>query len=186
MGLTELETVWGPRALGLLRIVAALLFMEHGAQKLLGFPPSRSSRCRSCSRCCGLRDFLELVGGFFVLIGLFTRPVAFILSGEMAFAYWMAHAPNSFFPALNGGDAAILFCFIFLYLAVAGPGASASTGRAARRQRLERQTRGKPNLNSAPPLLTWMQPTDLYSQTWPNRWQIKRFLRRGLRGLIER
>lgn len=118
----ELETVWAPRVLALLRIVAALLFMTHGAQKLLGVPASERAmpELLTLMWCAG---FLELVGGSFILIGLFTRPVAFILSGEMAVAYWTAHAPKSFFPALNGGDAAILFCFIFLYLAVAGAGA---------------------------------------------------------------
>ncbi|MGU4174445.1 DoxX family protein, partial [Pseudomonas aeruginosa] len=74
---------------------------------------------------------LEFVGGILVLIGLFTRPVAFILSGQMAVAYFMAHAPSNFFPALNGGDAAILFCFIFLYLFVAGPGAFSVDERRA-------------------------------------------------------
>jgi putative oxidoreductase len=124
MDLRELETVWGPRALGLLRIVAALLFMEHGAQKLLGFPPMSGDRAMpELFSLIWLAGFLELVGGFLVLIGLFTRPVAFLLSGEMAFAYWIGHAPSSIYPALNGGDAAILYCFIFLYLAVAGPGA---------------------------------------------------------------
>lgn len=118
----ELETVWAPRALALLRIVTAVLFMTHGAQKLLGFPPSERAMPELFTL-IWFAGFLELVGGFFILIGLFTRPVAFILSGEMAVAYWMAHAPKSFYPALNGGDAAILFCFIFLYLAVAGAGA---------------------------------------------------------------
>jgi putative oxidoreductase len=70
----------------------------------------------------GIAGLLELVGGALLLIGLFSRPVAFILSGEMAFAYFIAHAPKSFFPALNGGDAAILYCFVFLYIAFAGPG----------------------------------------------------------------
>jgi putative oxidoreductase len=113
--------------LGLLRIVTALLFMEHGAQKLLGFPPTDRPMPELFSL-MWFAGFLELVGGFFVLIGLFTRPVAFVLSGEMAFAYWMAHAPKSFYPALNGGDASILFCFIFLYLAVAGAGAFSTDG----------------------------------------------------------
>ena len=118
----ELETVWAPRLLGVLRVVAAILFMEHGAQKLLGFPPTE----RPMPELLTLMWFagvLELVGGFFILIGLFTRPIAFVLAGEMAFAYWMAHAPKSIYPALNGGDAAILYCFIFLYLVAAGPGA---------------------------------------------------------------
>lgn len=118
----ELETVWMPRALAVLRIVTALLFMEHGAQKLVGVPLSERAMPQLFTL-IWFAGFLELVGGFFILIGLFTRPVAFILSGEMAVAYWMAHAPKSFYPVLNGGDAAILFCFIFLYLAVAGAGA---------------------------------------------------------------
>ncbi len=122
MNFTELGAVWSPRVLGLLRIVAALLFMEHGAQKLLGFPPSDHGSPELLSL-LGVAGILELVGGFFILIGLFTRPVAVLLSGEMAVAYWMVHAPKSIYPALNGGDAAILYCFVFLYLAVAGPGA---------------------------------------------------------------
>ena len=122
MDCQQIETVWAPRVLGLLLIVTALLFMEHGSQKLLGFPPSDHGSPELLSL-IGSAGVLELVGGFFILIGLFTRPVAFLLSGEMAFAYWYAHATNSFFPALNGGDAAILFCFIFLYLAAKGPGA---------------------------------------------------------------
>lgn len=122
----QLEADWAPRILGILRIVTALLFMTHGSQKLLGFPASNHSpELFSLLWFAGL---LELVGGFFVLIGLFTRPVAFVLSGQMAVAYWMAHAPKSFFPALNGGDAAILFCFIFLYLVFAGPGAFSVDG----------------------------------------------------------
>jgi putative oxidoreductase len=119
----ELETVWALRARALLRIVTALIFMVHGAQKILGFPPLPPERPMPELFTLGwTAGMLELVGGFFILIGLFTRPVAFLLSGEMAFAYWIAHAPQSIWPALNGGDAAILYCFIFLYLAVAGPG----------------------------------------------------------------
>jgi putative oxidoreductase len=122
MTVTELETVWAPRMLAVLRIVTALLFMEHGTTKLLGFPPSEmpAPAFLSLSWIAGV---LELVGGALVLIGLFTRPVAFILAGEMAVAYWTAHAPQSFFPVVNGGDAAILFCFVFLYLVFAGAGA---------------------------------------------------------------
>ena len=120
MNRTDLVTVWAPRLLSVLRIVAALIFFEHGTQKLLGFPPhANPPAIMSLSWIAGA---LELVGGFMLLIGVFTRPVAFILSGEMAFAYWMAHAPRSFFPVLNGGDAAILYCFVFLYIAAAGPG----------------------------------------------------------------
>ncbi len=134
MDLKQVETIWAPRLLGLLRIVTALLFMEHGAQKLLGFPPTDHAMPELLSL-MWFAGFLELVGGFFILIGLFTRPVAFLLSGEMAFAYWMAHAPRSLYPALNGGDGAILYCFIFLYLAAAGAGAfsvDAARGPTAR------------------------------------------------------
>ena len=127
MNLAKLAADWSPRILGLLRIVTGLLFMEHGAQKLIGFPPSDHGSPELVSL-LGVAGILELVGGFFVLIGLFTRPIAFLLSGEMAVAYWMVHAPKSIYPALNGGDAAILYCFIFLYLAVAGPGAFSVDG----------------------------------------------------------
>jgi putative oxidoreductase len=117
----EFSPVWMPRMLAVLRIMTALLFMEHGTQKLLGFPPSPNPGPPLFSL-LGVQGLLELVGGFLVLIGLFTRPVAFILAGDMAVAYFMAHAPKSFFPVLNGGDAAILYCFVFLYLVVAGSG----------------------------------------------------------------
>jgi putative oxidoreductase len=120
MNIDSLEAVWAPRVLSILRIVAALLFFEHGSTKLLGFPPSdHSPEMLSLSWIAGA---LELVGGALLIVGLFTRPVAFILSGEMAFAYWMAHAPRSPFPLVNGGDAAILYCFVFLYIAAAGGG----------------------------------------------------------------
>ena len=120
MNTDDLRTVWAPRVLSILRIVAALIFFEHGSQKLLGFPPTDTPPAfLSLSWIAGA---LELVGGALLAVGLFTRPVAFVLSGEMAFAYWLAHAPRSFFPVLNGGDAAILYCFVFLYLAFAGGG----------------------------------------------------------------
>jgi putative oxidoreductase len=120
MNIDRLEAVWAPRVFSILRIVAALLFFEHGTTKLLGFPPSdHSPELLSLPWIAGA---LELVGGALLIVGLFTRPVAFILSGEMAFAYWMAHAPRSPFPLVNGGDAAILYCFVFLYLAAAGGG----------------------------------------------------------------
>jgi putative oxidoreductase len=120
MNTTELQTIWAPRVLSILRIVAALLFFEHGTTKLLGFPPSdHSPEVLSLSWIAGT---MELVGGALLILGLFTRPVAFILAGEMAFAYWMAHAPQNAFPVVNGGDAAILYCFVFLYLAFAGGG----------------------------------------------------------------
>jgi putative oxidoreductase len=120
MNAGHLETVWAPRVLSILRIVAALLFFEHGTAKLLGFPASpHSPEFLSLSWIAGA---LELIGGPLLIVGLFTRPVAFILSGQMAFAYWLAHAPQSVFPLLNNGEAAILYCFIFLYLAFAGGG----------------------------------------------------------------
>ena len=120
MNTDTLQTVWAPRVLSILRIVAALIFFEHGTAKLLGFPPSpHSPEIWSLSWIAGV---LELVGGALLIVGLFTRPVALILSGEMAVAYWMAHAPQSFFPLLNQGDAAILYCFVFLYLVFAGGG----------------------------------------------------------------
>jgi putative oxidoreductase len=114
--------IWAPRVLSILRIVAALIFMEHGTQKLFGFPASDRPQPELFSL-IGLAGVLEFFGGILLLLGLFTRPVAFILSGQMAVAYWMAHAPQSFFPVLNGGDAAILYCFVFLYLVFAGGGA---------------------------------------------------------------
>lgn len=114
-------TTWGPRMLAVLRIVTALVFLEHGTQKILGFPPSTSPMPAVFSL-FWFGGIIEMVGGLLVLIGFLTRPVAFVLAGEMAVAYWMVHAPQGLFPALNGGDAAILYCFVFLYLAVVGPG----------------------------------------------------------------
>lgn len=118
---------WAPRVLALQRIVTALLFLEHGTQKFLGFPPA-AMPAPALFSLLGLQGVLELVGGILILLGLFTRPTAFILAGDMAVAYFMAHASKSFFPALNGGDAAILFCFVFLYLCVAGPGCCSLDG----------------------------------------------------------
>jgi putative oxidoreductase len=114
---------WAPRLLSVLRIVTGLAFFEHGAQKLLAFPPTMpGAPAIAPFSMLWFGGILELTGGFLVLIGLFTRPAAFILAGEMAVAYWTFHAPKSFYPAINGGDAAILYCFIFLYLSAAGAG----------------------------------------------------------------
>ena len=110
-----------PHLLSVLRIVTAFFFMAHGAQKLLGFPAPMTSPPALLSL-IGLAGALELVGGLLLLVGLFTRPVAFILSGEMAFAYFMAHAGQGFWPLLNRGELAALYCFVFLYLAAAGGG----------------------------------------------------------------
>ena len=122
---------FSPYALSVLRVVAALLFLSHGSQKLLGFPPSEMHP--PLLSMLGIGGVFELVGGALLLIGLFSRPVAFLLSGEMAVAYFAFHAPRSFFPALNGGDAAILFCFLFLYLVFAGPGPWSVDAALARR-----------------------------------------------------
>jgi putative oxidoreductase len=118
-------TNWVPRVLSILRIVTALLFLEHGAQKLFGFPPPSAAMggAPAAFSLIWYAAVLEFFGGLLLLVGLGTRLAAFVLSGEMAFAYWMAHAPRSPFPVLNGGDAAILFCFVFLFLAAAGGGA---------------------------------------------------------------
>lgn len=120
---------WQPQVLGILRIVAALLFFAHGVQKILGFPAGMSPEVMSLPWIAGV---MELVGGALLILGLFTRPVAFLLSGQMAVAYWMAHAPQSPLPVVNKGDAAILFCFVFLYLVFAGPGAFSIDGAAHR------------------------------------------------------
>jgi putative oxidoreductase len=112
-------STWTPRLLSVLRIVAALLFLEHGASKLLQFPIPAPMALSTLLIAAGV---IELVGGALVAVGLFTRLAAFIMSGEMAIGYFMFHAPRSFFPLVNQGDAAILFCFIFLYIAAAGPG----------------------------------------------------------------
>ena len=117
---SDLGLTWVPRLLSVLRIVAGLVFMAHGTQKILGFPASAMHP--PLLSLFGVAGLLEMCGGALLVVGLLTRPVAFLLSGEMAAAYFIAHAPKSFFPALNGGDAAILFCFLFLYLAAAGPG----------------------------------------------------------------
>ena len=114
-------TTWQPRVLSVLRIMSALIFMAHGTQKILGFPASERPAPEILSL-GGIAGVLELFGGALLVLGLFTRPVAFLLSGLMAFAYFIAHAPRSFFPILNGGDAAILYCFVFLYLVFAGGG----------------------------------------------------------------
>lgn len=119
--MTDRFSLYAPQALAVLRIVTALLFIEHGTQKLFGFPPS--DMAGGGGGLMLVAGILETFGGLLILIGLFTRPVAFVLSGMMAVAYWMAHAPQGFFPVNNQGDAAILYCFIFLYLVFAGAGA---------------------------------------------------------------
>ncbi len=113
---------WAPRLLSVVRIVAALLFLQHGTAKFFGFPYVEYLAGTPVLSLWGIAGVLEVVGGILLVLGLFTRPVAFILSGEMAFAYFLEHAEVSFFPLLNQGESAVLYCFLFLYLAAAGGG----------------------------------------------------------------
>jgi putative oxidoreductase len=126
---------YAPQALAVLRIVTALLFIAHGTQKLFGFPASGMPMGEGgLPPLMLIAGILEVVGGLAILVGFLTRPVAFILAGEMAVAYWIVHVPmGGFFPVSNGGDGAVLFCFVFLYLVFAGPGAwSVDAMRAGR------------------------------------------------------
>ncbi|MGH7025393.1 MAG: DoxX family protein [Caulobacteraceae bacterium] len=125
--------VWGPRVLSLLRIMAALLFMEHGLMKLAAFPAPAPGLPHPLPPLLIVAGFIEIVGGGLLAAGLFTRSVAFIASGEMAVAYFMVHARIGFWPALNQGEPAILFSFIFLYLALAGGGVWSLDARRPRR-----------------------------------------------------
>jgi putative oxidoreductase len=118
-----LNQQWSERMLGVLRIVAALLFLQHGLAKLFAFPHVTMFDNMHLVSLIGLAGVIELVGGALLLVGLYTRIAAFVMSGEMAFAYFMSHAPRGFFPILNGGELAVLYCFLFLYFAVAGGGA---------------------------------------------------------------
>ena len=113
---------WTPRILGILRIITGFLFLQHGAAKLLGVPHVAMFDGLQLVSLMGLAGILELVGGLLILIGLFTRPVAFILSGEMAVAYFMAHAPHGLLPILNQGELAVMYCFVFFYIVFAGGG----------------------------------------------------------------
>ena len=133
-------TSLAPWFLALLRVVAALLFMSHGTMKLLGFPASDMSP--PLFSLFGLAGIIEIAGGILLVLGLFTRPVAFILAGEMAVAYFMAHAGQSFFPLQSGGESAVLFCFFFLYLVFAGPGAAALDNLRAGGARVAMQRAG--------------------------------------------
>jgi putative oxidoreductase len=109
---------WRPYVLSILRIVVALLFLQHGLSKFFGFPAAGPP----LSGLIILAAIIETFGSLLLLVGLFTRLAAFVMSGEMAFAYFMAHAPKSFYPAVNGGSLAVLYCFVFLYLVFAGGG----------------------------------------------------------------
>lgn len=122
-----------PRGLALLRIMSGLLFLAHGTQKFLSFPGGeRAGGGLTLDNPGAYAGLIELVCGLLITLGLFTRPAAFLASGTMAAAYFIAHAPQDFFPVNNGGDAAILYCFVFLYLAIAGPGAWSIDGSRRR------------------------------------------------------
>lgn len=130
---------WLPQSLGVLRITTGLLFMQHGLQKYFLYPPGgHQPGAFKLFSVFGVAGTLELFGGALVALGLFTRPAAFLLAGEMAVAYWAIHFPAGLamdagiFPVVNGGDLAILFCFVFLHLLVAGPGAWSISGALKR------------------------------------------------------
>ncbi|HEX8288533.1 MAG TPA: DoxX family protein [Pyrinomonadaceae bacterium] len=113
---------WTPRLLSVLRAITGFLFIAHGTQKLFNMPASSQNAAVPLMSFMGFAGVLEFVGGLLILIGLFTRPTAFILSGMMAVAYFMAHAPGGFLPLVNKGELAVLYCFVFLFLAAAGGG----------------------------------------------------------------
>ena len=123
-----LLAIWTPRLLGILRIITGFLYLQHGTAKLFGAPHVAMFDGLQLLSVMGAAGVIELVGGSLLLVGLFTRPVAFILSGQMAAAYFMAHAPNGFLPILNGGEMAVMYCFTFLYFAAAGAGACSLDG----------------------------------------------------------
>jgi putative oxidoreductase len=119
-----LETLaaWAPRALSVLRIVTGLMIIEHGMAKLIGWPVVPAFANLQPLSLIGAAGFIELIGGALLILGLLTQPAAFILSGEMAVGYFMVHAPKSFYPLINGGTLAIMYCFTCLYLSTAGAG----------------------------------------------------------------
>ncbi len=124
-----IPAAWSPRLLSVMRVVFGLIFLSHGTSKFFGFPPFPMA----LNPLLTVAGTLELIGGALIVVGLFTRPVAFVLSGMSAAAYFIAHAPKGFFPSANGGEAAVLYCFAFLYLAAAGGGAwSLDAGRGRR------------------------------------------------------
>jgi len=117
-----IAVAWAPRVLSILRIMAGLMLLAHGTAKILKFPVVPNFANLDLSSLPGIAGFLELIGGALLVIGLFTRPVAFILSCMTSVAYFYAHAPRGLYPGLNGGELAALYCFVFLYIAAAGPG----------------------------------------------------------------
>ncbi len=135
--LESLRLQWTPRLRSVLRIVAALLFLQHGTQKLVAVPSNELAAPVALYSLLGLAGVLEVVGGLLLLVGLWTRPVAFVLSGHMAVGYFLRHAPRGFWPLLNRGEVAVLYCFMFLYFAAVGGGPSSldARGEPAARKR---------------------------------------------------
>lgn len=132
MSLDTIAATWAPRLLSLLRLMAGLLFMQHGTQKLLGFPSLPPSGAPVMGSLLWFGGIIELSCGLLIAIGLFTRPAAFLASGMSAAAYFLFHAPRSFFPVVNGGELAALYCFVFFYLSAAGPGPLSLDARMGR------------------------------------------------------
>ena len=122
VGLAEMKEIWAPRMLSVFRIVVALLYLQHPLAKFFAFPHVTAFDNLQRFSLIWVAGVIELIGSPLLLIGLFTRPVAFVLSGEMAVAYFMVRPPRGFFPLLNGGEAEVFYCFAFLYLAFAGAG----------------------------------------------------------------
>ena len=135
MNLPQIAVTWQPRILGLLRIATAFLLLQHGTAKLLGFPHVAMFDGMRFLSLLGFAGILEFAGGVLLLLGIYTRPVAFILSGEMAVAYWQFHAPKAFWPVQNQGVPAVLFCFLFLYMAAQGGGDWSLDGLIRRKRR---------------------------------------------------
>jgi putative oxidoreductase len=119
---SDIAAIWGPRVRSVQRIVAGLLVLQYGLAKLVGWPAVKMFENLQWLSLFGVAGMFELVGGVLLVLGLFTRPVAFVLSGEMAAAYFIEHFPRGFFPLLNHGELAVILCFVFLYLAFAGGG----------------------------------------------------------------
>ena len=127
MNRTEWIGKWTPQMYSLMRIVVALIFLQHGTQKLFSIPPAANPP--ALGSLLGIAGVLEACGGLLLVLGLFTRPVAFLLSGEMAVAYFLRHAPQGFWPLLNRGEPAVLYGFVFLYISAAGGGIWSLDGR---------------------------------------------------------
>ena len=122
MSLETTASAWAPRMLSVLRIMTGLLFLQHGTWKFFVFPVIEGAEPPAFATPGGIAGIFELVGGVLIVLGLFTRPVAFILAGMMAVAYFWIHMPSNFFPIANGGELAVMYCFVYLYLMCAGPG----------------------------------------------------------------